>query len=96
MECIGNMDIKKLISLSAILLLLVACNNIDSNGSGDSQSGEAGKGKFVEAVASYGENNTISFGDPIIKENFNFTLKYENEDVLLKSKDFDLSLSNEC
>lgn len=105
MECIGNMNIKKLISLSATLLLLVACNNnsdansiissIDSNGSGDSQSGEAGKGKFVEAVASYGENNTISFGDPIIKENFNFTLKYENEDVLLKSKDFDLSLSND-
>ena len=82
---------KKFIALASSLFLLNACDA----GSLHHDASNADKGNFVEAVAAYGKDNTISFGDPILKENFSFTLKYEHEEIAISPQNFDVSLSSE-
>ena len=72
------MKIKPILLFS---FLLISCSN------------SSNKGEYLGASASFKDDNSILFGDPINKEDFTFTLRYEKKDVVLKPKDFDISLS---
>lgn len=83
------MKTNKILLLIASIFLLASCSG--SKGGGGSS--EEGMGAFVSASATYGEDNSIIYGDKVNKEDFIFSLQYENKTITASPRDFDLSLS---
>ncbi len=71
-------------------LLLSSCNK--NTNSSSSSSIEESDG-FVSANASYGEDNSIIYGEKLNKNNFHFSIQYEKKTVEVEPEDFDVSLS---
>lgn len=80
-----------LLLLAVPALLLSSCSGNNNNGS----SSKEDKGNFVSATASYGEDNSLLYGDRLDKEDFHFTVQYEKGTVDVKPDEFDVSLSSD-
>ena len=76
--------------LTLPMLLFSACNGSKENGS----SSDDDKGKFISAIATYGEDNSIVFGDKLKIDNFHLSLQYEKRTVDVDSNEFDVSVSS--